>query len=192
MSNKHSHTIRIISGVWRGRKLNVLDSDQLRPSMDRLRETLFNWLQPIIVGSRCLDAFAGTGALGFEAASRGAKSVTMLEKSSKLCQNLSAQAEKLQADQIQIINTRAEAYLANTGEPFDIVFLDPPFNSDLLSITCDLLTRNNWIKTDSHIYLEANAKSGFPELPANWGLLRNKKAGGVCYGLANNNKATDI
>ncbi len=184
MRKSHPQQIRIISGSWRGRKIDVPDADTLRPTKDYIRETLFNWLQPIIEGSHCLDAFAGSGVLGFEAASRGAAHVVMLEKSHSVCENLRNQAARLQANQIEIINTPAEHYLANTTETFDIVFLDPPFQDTLLTQSCELLSMQHCLKSGFRIYLETARAQEWPQLPSGWQLIRDKTSGDVRFGLA--------
>lgn len=181
---KASHSVRIIGGRWRGRRLPVSDFDTLRPSKDIVRETLFNWLQPVVEGSRCLDVFAGSGALGFEAASRSATCVLMLEQEIELVKQLRLQAGILKADQVEIVATASEQYLRRPGQAFDIVFLDPPFNSSLIPEVCRLLTEHGWVKADSLIYLEAARKQGLPALPAGWELQREKTSGDVAYGLA--------
>lgn len=179
-----SHSVRIIGGRWRGRRLPVGDVDTLRPSKDIVRETLFNWLQPVVEGSRCLDVFAGSGALGFEAASRGAQYVLMLEREAGLVKQLRSQAETLNADPVEIVATASEQYLSRPGQAFDIVFVDPPFNSSLLPEVCRLLSEHGWVKTDSLIYLEAARARGLPPLPGGWELQRQKHSGDVTYGLA--------
>ena len=159
----------------------------LRPTADRVRETLFNWLQPVIAGARCLDLFAGSGALGFEAASRGAAEVVMVERSEPVARLLEANAATLGASRVRVHRADALRWLARAGEPFDIVFLDPPFDKRLLGPSCDLLCRNGWLVTRGLIYLEAAANPGFPDLPVDWVLTRNKKAGQVRYALASVN-----
>lgn len=181
---KALHSVRIIGGRWRGRRLPVNDFDTLRPSKDIVRETLFNWLQPAIDGSRCLDVFAGSGALGFEAASRGALYVLMLEQEVELVKQLRLQAETLKADQVEIAAATSEQYLRRPGQGFDIVFLDPPFNSSLMPEICRLLSVHGWVKADSLVYLEAARKQGLPALPPGWELQREKTSGDVVYGLA--------
>lgn len=178
------HQVRIIAGQWRGRKLRVPDVEGLRPSKDIVRETLFNWLQPYLPGSCCLDAFAGCGALGFEAASRDAAKVIMLEKSHSAVANLEATRAYLQAMQVTIQLTDALLYLQNSGEIFDIVFLDPPFGGGLLEKTCQLLAESRCLHAGSRIYLEAARRDGLPRLPENWRWLREKHSGDVAYGLA--------
>lgn len=178
------HSVRIIGGRWRGRRLPVGNFDSLRPSKDMVRETLFNWLQPAIEGSRCLDVFAGSGALGFEAASRGAGHVLMLEQELELVKQLRLQAETLKADRVEIIAAASEHYLRRPGQAFDIVFVDPPFNSALMPEICQLLSEHGWLKPDSLIYLEAARAQGLPALPGGWELQRQKISGDVTYGLA--------
>jgi 16S rRNA (guanine966-N2)-methyltransferase len=176
--------LRIVGGVHRGRKLPVPDQPGLRPTADRVRETLFNWLAPVIQGARCLDLFAGSGALGFEAASRGAAEVVMIERAAAVARVLSDNARTLGAAEVQVIRADALAWLDGQGRPFDIAFLDPPFDADLLAPACALLARNGWLAPGARIYLEAPAKPGLPPLPAGWVLLRDKQAGRVCYALA--------
>lgn len=179
-----SHSVRIIGGRWRGRHLPVSDFESLRPSKDIVRETLFNWLQPVIEGSRCLDVFAGSGALGFEAASRGATHVLMLEREDELVRQLRRQAQILKTDQVAVVAADSEQYLRHSGNPFDIVFLDPPFNSMLMPAICGSLSEYGWVKPGSLVYLEAARKQGLPSLPDGWELHREKTSGDVAYGLA--------
>ncbi|MFZ1575209.1 MAG: 16S rRNA (guanine(966)-N(2))-methyltransferase RsmD, partial [Chromatiaceae bacterium] len=128
--------LRIVGGEWRGRRLPVLDQPGLRPTPDRVRETLFNWLAPLIRGAWCLDLFAGSGALGFEAASRGADRVVMIEKLANVARVLHENKLLLDARQIEVIHTDAGPWLAGQAEPFNLVFLDPPFAEDLLGPSC--------------------------------------------------------
>jgi 16S rRNA (guanine966-N2)-methyltransferase len=175
--------LRIVGGRFRGRRLRVPAQPGLRPTADRVRETLFNWLQPMIAGARCLDPFAGSGALGFEAASRGAAEVLMIERAEAVVRALNANVAVLGAQQVRVVHGDALHWLKRSGRPFDIVFLDPPFADGLLSPTCTLLARNGWLIPNGRVYLEAPAKSGFPELPEGWRLVRDKGAGQVRYGL---------
>jgi 16S rRNA (guanine966-N2)-methyltransferase len=149
-----------------------------------VRETLFNWLQPLIEGARCLDLFAGSGALGFEAASRGAARVVMVERSESVARALEENARTLDAAQVRVHRAEALRWLSGSVEPFDLVFLDPPFEKDLLGPSCDLLSRNGWLVPRTQVYLEAKAKQEFPILPAGWKLMRDKRAGQVRYALA--------
>lgn len=184
MAGNSKHHVRIIAGQWRGRKLPVLDADNLRPSKDMVRETLFNWLQPLIPGSVCLDMFAGSGALGFEAASRDAAKVIMLEKSRSIADNLEHSKATLQADQVEVRLMDAMHYLQGSHEIFDIVFLDPPFASGLLEPACQQLAAGNCLHPGSRIYLEAARREGLPLLPSDWRWLREKCSGDVVFGLA--------
>lgn len=179
-----SNRLRIIGGEWRGRIIEFVDSPQLRPTKDLVRETLFNWLQPRLPGSRCLDAFAGSGALGFEAASRGAAEVVMLEAALEVIKRLQAQQALLKAAQVKLLHQRAEQYLRQAGEDFDIVFLDPPFESGLLRPCCSLLVQNRRLRPGACVYLEAARAEGLPELPVGLTWLRQKQSGDVAYGLA--------
>jgi 16S rRNA (guanine966-N2)-methyltransferase len=178
--------LRIVGGEWRGRRLAVLDQPGLRPTPDRVRETLFNWLAPLIIGARCLDLYAGSGALGFEAASRGAGRVVMIEKLAKVVCLLHENRLLLNARQVEVVHAEAGPWLAmaDHAEPFDLVFLDPPFSEDLLGQSCAALTHGGWLARGARVYLEAPATTGFPPLPEGWRLLRDKQAGQVRYGLA--------
>lgn len=180
----NSGRLRIIGGLYRGRKLPVPVQPGLRPTPDRVRETLFNWLQPTIEGARCLDLFAGSGALGLEAASRGAAEVIMIEHSEPVARLLEANVRTLGAAQVRVHRADALRWLSRPGAPFDILFLDPPFDLDLLGRSCDLIRRLGWLKPRAQVYLEARANRGFPSLPADWSLVRDKRAGKVRYALA--------
>lgn len=175
--------IRIIGGKWRGRKIDVLDLPNLRPTPDRVRETLFNWLQTKINGAHCLDAFAGTGALGFEALSRGAALVTFVDQSFAITQNLRKQAEVLQADNVEIYQGTSPESIKSAEKKFDIVFLDPPFKENLLLPTCEYLEAENLLADNCYIYIEANQAIEQNNLPNNWEIIKNKKAGNVFYHL---------
>lgn len=180
-------TLRIIGGRWRGRKLPVAAAPGLRPTPDRVRETLFNWLQPLVAGSRVLDPFAGSGALGLEALSRGAASAVFVERSPAVLRALEANLERLEAiSAATLYGGDACAWLAApSGERFDLVFLDPPFGEeDLLERCCTLLAAGDWLTPEARVYLEAPARRGPPALPAGWSLLRSKRAGEVGYHLA--------
>ena len=176
-------SVRIIGGQWRGRRLPVFDLEGLRPTKDIVRETVFNWLQSVIEGSRCLDAFAGSGVLGFESASRGAAHVALLEKDAGAYAQLCANAKILQAQQVQILHVNAEEYLSQPGRAFDIVFLDPPFQSTLLPQVCEMLLRSCWIHPGTQVYIEFARADGFA-LPSAWEWHRQKQSGDVIYGLA--------
>lgn len=179
-----SNQVRIIAGQWRGRKLEFPDSQGLRPTSDRIRETLFNWLAPVLPGAECLDLFAGSGALGFEAASRGAARVVMVEREVDVFQHLREQSARLSATTVEVVNSHANDYLAGTGEAFDIVFLDPPFGeTGLLRSVIHRLSQGQWIKPGGYIYLETGKDDETPQLPENWRSYRHKQAGRVLYQL---------
>lgn len=174
--------IRIIGGQWRGRKLPVPNSEGLRPTTDRVRETLFNWLAPVIQGARCLDCFAGSGALGLEALSRYAESATLLEYQRPVAQQLEKNLALLNGNG-SVINTNALTWLEGKGSPFDVVFLDPPFRQGLLTETMTLLEQQGWLADEAWIYVEAEAESAATEVPVTWKLHREKVAGQVAYRL---------
>ncbi|RKT43910.1 16S rRNA (guanine(966)-N(2))-methyltransferase RsmD [Thiocapsa rosea] len=175
--------LRIIGGRYRGRRLPIPSETGLRPTPDRVRETLFNWLAPVIPGARCLDVFAGSGALGFEAVSRGAGEVVLIEQSAPVARQLEANARRLGAEETRIVRGNAIRWLEGSDQPFDIVFLDPPFDEALWAPAIERLDGRGWLKPGGRVYLEAPARIGFPDLPANWDLVRDKTAGEVRYGL---------
>lgn len=176
--------VRIIGGVWRGYRLAVLDESDLRPTPNRVRETLFNWLAPLITSAHCLDLFAGSGALGFEAASRGAARVVLVEKVLKVARQLRENARMLDAQQVEVIHNDARHWLGGQPKPFDLVFLDPPFGEDLLGPCCVALDHGGWLSAGARVYLEASVSKGFAVLPEGWSLTHCKQAGQVLYGLA--------
>ena len=165
--------------------MEVADVPGLRPTAERIRETLFNWLAPHVNGARCLDLFAGTGALGLEALSRGAKAVVFVEKSRLAAKVLRANAGLLQASGAEILQLDAMQFLqAPPGEPFDIVFLDPPFAADMLHDLCRLLDKTSLVTNDSLVYLEDDRARPPIDLPEGWKLLKSGTAGNVRYSLA--------
>jgi 16S rRNA (guanine966-N2)-methyltransferase len=175
--------LRIIGGQWRGRKVSFPDVEGLRPSPDRVRETLFNWLQPVIEGARCLDLFSGSGALGLEALSRGARRAVLVDRDARTAASLREQIALLNAQGAQLVQADALSFLAGTPEPFDVVFLDPPYRNGLLAPCCARLTQG-WLAPGARIYLEAETDLEPLPLPEEWTLLRSKRAGQVGYHLA--------
>lgn len=175
--------IRIIGGQWRGRKLPVPDSPGLRPTTDRVRETLFNWLAPDMVDATVLDCFAGSGALGLEALSRYASSATLLEMDRAVSGQLQKNLVTLKAANGNVVNTNTLNFLAQPGKPHTIVFVDPPFRKGLLEETLKLLEQNGWLASDALIYVESEVENGLPQVPASWSLHREKVAGQVAYRL---------
>lgn len=178
--------VRIIAGLWRGRKLLVLNAEGLRPTGDRVKETLFNWLMPYIHHAECLDAFAGSGSLGFEALSRQAKKVTFLEIDKTVANQLKKNLQTLQcsAEQAQVINQNSLDFLKQVqNQPhFDVVFLDPPFHFGLAEQAIALLTENNWLRPNALIYVETEKDKSLAT-PENWRLLKEKNTGMVNYRL---------
>lgn len=175
--------IRIIGGQWRGRKLPVPHSPGLRPTTDRVRETLFNWLAPVIQGARCLDCFAGSGALGFEALSRYAAQATLLESERSVAQQLAKNLQLLYSENGEVVQTDSLSWLARSGRPYDVVFLDPPFRQGLLADTARLLEQHGWLADEAWIYVESEAESAAADVPDGWRLHREKIAGQVAYRL---------
>ncbi len=178
-----SGQVRIISGLWRGRKLPVHDAEGLRPTTDRVKETLFNWLAQDIPRAKCLDLFAGSGGLGFESASRQAEKVTMLEMNPQAFAQLKTNIAALKASNIEAVNTDTLAYLKQPGQAYDVVFIDPPFRQGLLQETVQLLEQNGWLAANAMIYIESEKELPLTELPESWQLYREKLAGQVCYRL---------
>lgn len=175
--------IRIIGGQWRGRKLPVPDSPGLRPTTDRVRETLFNWLAPMIQGARCLDCFAGSGALGLEALSRHAGAATLLEQDRAVAAQLVKNIGLLGAANGQVVMTDSLRWLNQPGTPYDLVFLDPPFRRGLIDETVQLLERHLWLAPGAWIYLETETENRDLKVPAHWRLHREKIAGQVACRL---------
>lgn len=182
-NRKKLQQLRIIGGQWRGRKLHFPNLPGLRPTPDRVRETLFNWLAPHLPGARCMDLFAGSGALGIEALSRGAGYVVFVEHNAQACQQLSENLAKLQVNHADVAHTQAQAWLEYTQTiPFDIVLLDPPFAADILQVICSQLEASQLCLPNALIYLETQRHT-LLQLPANWTLQRDKIAGQVRYML---------
>ncbi|MCK5719892.1 MAG: 16S rRNA (guanine(966)-N(2))-methyltransferase RsmD [Thiomargarita sp.] len=179
--------IRIIGGKWRGRKLQVSDELELRPTPNRVRETLFNWLAMYLPNSCCLDLFAGSGILGIEAVSRSANSAILVEQKSSVVKNLKQQIAKLNTEQLEIIQADALNYLITKNTTtFDIVFLDPPFTKNLLETTCKLLEQHKWLNSPAYIYLETATYLNKPVLPSHWKIIRQQTAGQVSFFLIQN------
>ncbi len=175
--------LRIIGGRWRSRTISFVDAPALRPTPNRIRETLFNWVQAIVPGANCLDLFAGSGALGFEAASRGAATVTMVENNPHTVQQLEINQSVLEADAVRLVQASAIDFLASSTDRFNLVFLDPPFHQGLLQQTCEQLMKGGHLLPDALVYLEYE-KSEDVTLPDGLEWLRQKTSGDVSYGLA--------
>ncbi len=168
--------VRIIAGKWRGRKLNVIDATGLRPTPDRVRETLFNWIQQEIVGARCLDLFAGTGALAFEALSRGAAEVVLVESNPKAVESLKQHAETLNSENHSIQLADAMNWLKQGAKSFDIIFLDPPFKQGYIEQCCTLIREESLLNSNGIVYIESEKDITLPE---GWQVRKQKKAGHV-------------
>ena len=174
-----NNSVRIIGGDWRGRRLQVADVPGLRPSGDRCRETLFNWLQPWTVAADCADLFAGTGALGFEAASRGAASVLMIEKHPLAQEVLRQSIEQLQAVQVRLQGGGAMSMLEDfKTDSFDIVFVDPPFDSNLAGLVMERLDKTGCVRRGGIVYIESPAQKGVAP-PPGWRVWRDQQMGDV-------------
>ncbi len=187
---KGSNQLRIIGGEWRGRKLRFPDAPNLRPTPDRVRETVFNWLMPVVNGAQCLDLFAGSGALGLEALSRGAAFTTFVDSHKKVTQalqghldllNANDKAEVLQMDGIKFLSHAKS--LNSDAKVYDLVFLDPPYHLDFMQKVVPLLEENDWLTDNAMVYLEIEKRQSLPELPENWKQLKEKTAGEVNYFL---------
>jgi 16S rRNA (guanine966-N2)-methyltransferase len=179
-NNKGS--IRIIGGSHRGRKLPVLMSEGLRPTTDRVKETVFNWLMPFIQDSLCLDCFAGSGGLGFEALSRGASHVSFVELNKAAAQQLLENQRLLKSSNISIVNSDVLIFIEKSINKFDIVFIDPPFRKNLVEQTAKQLDQHS-LADNALIYVEMESEDNNQQLPTNWTLLKEKIAGQVVYRL---------
>jgi 16S rRNA (guanine966-N2)-methyltransferase len=185
------NSVRIIGGGWRGRRVSFPDIEGLRPTPDRVRETLFNWLQHDIAGARCLDLFAGSGALGLEALSRGAKELVFVEQAVAASRALQEQLVRLGGERrALVVEMGAARYLRSAAQAFDIVFMDPPFGRGWLAEYVPMLDAGEWLKAGALVYLENEKAAGAPVLPPRWELLKSKSAGEVGYHLARVNART--
>jgi 16S rRNA (guanine966-N2)-methyltransferase len=173
------NSVRIIGGEWRGRRIQFPSIEGLRPTPDRVRETLFNWLQGRTAAVRALDLFAGSGALGLEALSRGAREVVFVEHDGRVTAALRSSLAALGSQRGRVIERDALDYLRQAPEPFDIVFLDPPYAQGRLGELCTLLESLGWLAHDASIYLELAARTERPALPAGWTVRREMRAGEV-------------
>ncbi|MDO9893147.1 16S rRNA (guanine(966)-N(2))-methyltransferase RsmD [Glaesserella parasuis] len=179
--NRPTGEVRVIAGLWRGRKLPVLNAEGLRPTTDRVKETLFNWLMMDIAGSRCLDCFAGSGSLGIEALSRQAQAVVFLEKFADAANQLKKNLVSLKAENGKVIQTDTLQFLAqkNSEAPFDLVFVDPPFHQGFVPQVLTALEQNGWLAENALIYVEAEKNHSPLVLPEYWQVVKEKTAGQV-------------
>ncbi|MGI9250977.1 MAG: 16S rRNA (guanine(966)-N(2))-methyltransferase RsmD [Pseudohongiellaceae bacterium] len=192
-NRQQKNKVRIIGGMWRSRVVEFRDVEGLRPTPDRVRETLFNWLREDLAGSRCLDLFAGSGILGFEALSRGAAKLVQVERDVRVGGQLELAGAglgcELAGKELRCFTMSAAEWIASWGDEgevsqFDVIFLDPPFGSSLLLETCALLADARLVAPAAKIYLESAEPVVAEQLPAGWCLKQQKQAGDVCYGLA--------
>ncbi|CUR53004.1 16S rRNA (guanine(966)-N(2))-methyltransferase RsmD [Buchnera aphidicola] len=181
---KYKKNIKIIGGKYGGQFLNSVHHLKVRPTNSQIKETLFNWLQKFIYNSTCLDCFSGSGNLSIESASRFAASVTSLEKNKKLFTNIQNTLHKLQIQNVHLKCVNTLKWLKKLGTPYDIIYLDPPFQkTKLLHNSIILLNKNNWIKKNSLIYIEKNKNFKNLKIPNNWKCIKNKNTGQVSYSL---------
>jgi len=183
--------VRIVGGTHRGRKIAFPDAAGLRPTGDRIRETLFNWLAPVLPGSRCLDLFAGSGVLGIEAASRGAAEVVLVESAPRVASALRQTIDELRlGERVRLVEADALQWLASAAPvPFDVVFLDPPFAAGLMADAATALERRGWLAGGALVYVERSDSQNPWPVPSNWTVLRDKRAGQVSYALARRDTA---
>ncbi|KTD79276.1 16S rRNA (guanine(966)-N(2))-methyltransferase RsmD [Legionella waltersii] len=174
-------TVRIIGGLYRGKKIHFPELEGLRPTPDRVKETLFNWLMNDIKNARCLDAFAGSGALGIEAFSRGAAKVTFIEQSPLAFANLKKSLQQFNHPSLNLIQTNAIEYLKKGSETFDIIFLDPPYSLNYLPSCLDLIVQSQILASGGLVFAESS--SPFDINPEHWKQLKLKQAGQVIFGL---------
>jgi 16S rRNA (guanine966-N2)-methyltransferase len=176
--------LRIIGGAWRGRRLEVAAIEGLRPTPDRVRETLFNWLQPVIEGARCLDLFCGSGALGLEALSRGAADVVFVDRAQAAVAQLRESLQRLGATGAEAHAAEALDWIAHAPQAhFDVVFIDPPYRQGLAGVCAARLEARGLLAPHALVYLETAADEPAPQVPACWRLHRERRAGQVAYRL---------
>jgi 16S rRNA (guanine966-N2)-methyltransferase len=188
-TGKPPGSVRIIAGEWRGRRIEVASGAEIRPTPDRVRETLFNWLAPVLPGMHCLDLYAGTGVLGLEALSRGAAESWFVEQDAAAARALEMVLDRFDGPghdrgRGRVLRADARRWLAGpVPRSFDLVFLDPPYAADELGNLCTLLARG-WLAPHAWVYLETSRKYALPAMPAGWQLHREREAGEVRYALA--------
>ena len=178
--------VRIIGGKWRGRKISFLDTTGLRPSPDRVRETLFNWLTPFLANTTCLDLFAGSGALGFEALSRGARKTIFVDKSRLVIQQIQKIQQQLNAQETEFYCEDAIDFLKHSPTTFDIIFLDPPFHQNILIPSIKLIEERSLLNHLGHLYIVQPKNEKLISIPAHWKILKEKQAGQVLFQLIRN------
>lgn len=177
--------VRIIGGTHRSRIIRFPDQDGLRPTSDRIKETLFNWIQNDVSNAACLDLFAGSGSLGIEALSRGAKSVHFVESAAEAAKSINENLADLGLEKAVVSRSSVEAWLKDSAAQslFDLVFIDPPYADQKLETICEMVTTAQCIRPGGKVYLENNAELSPESFPESWRLLRQKKAGQVSFYL---------
>lgn len=183
---ERSQQLRIIGGQWRGRRIQFPANPAIRPTSDRIRETLFNWLAPIIHQAICLDLFSGSGALGFEALSRGADFVRFVEKDRQIARYLKETLQEWQVDPVKVEVMQGDAtdcLTLTATAPFNLVFLDPPFAQNNVANYCCQLEQTAMLATECYFYIEVALENKSFEVPGNWHCLKEKTAGQVAYFL---------
>jgi 16S rRNA (guanine(966)-N(2))-methyltransferase RsmD len=173
-----NNSVRISAGQWRSRLLRFPDAEGLRPTPDRVRQTVFNWLRQDLSGLTCLDLFAGTGVMGFESLSRGAQQVVMVESNRQVYQALNSNQQALSAQQARILHMDALQFLASSSDRFDVIFLDPPYHQQWLAKLLPLM--HDHLKPDGLLYVEAEHSVQDPE---GWQVIKKGRAGHVMYHL---------
>lgn len=182
MNRRVKSSLRVIAGRWKGRKLEFLDLPGVRPTPNRVRETLFNWLAPHLEGTACLDLFAGSGALGFEAVSRGAATATLIESDPRICEQIGKEILRFGAETIRVVASDARRFVQQTDTAYDVVFLDPPFNRGLAQETLTAIVKSRILRPTSLIYLEWESGTALAPPPAlHW--LHRGRASEVQYAL---------
>ncbi|CAL4317880.1 16S rRNA (guanine(966)-N(2))-methyltransferase RsmD [Buchnera aphidicola] len=179
---KKNNYVSIIAGKFKGKKIYFKDNLYLRPTTNRIRETLFNWLSKTVQNAICLDCFAGSGVLGIESISRNATHVTSLEIDKNTAIILKNNIKKLKINNLNVIHTNAIHWLKKNGTPYDIIFIDPPYSIELINETLILLNKNKWLKKNSMIYIEKNKKK-ILKIPENWVLYKKKHTSQIEYYL---------
>jgi 16S rRNA (guanine966-N2)-methyltransferase len=177
--------LRIISGKWRNRKLDFIHNINLRPTPERIRETVFNWITDYIHNAKILDCFAGSGIFAIEALSRGAARASIIDNSIDAINNINKNVNKLGIDNIDVIYQDCLLYLKANKQniKYDLVFIDPPFHQNMLKKTCTLLHDNKFIHKNSLIYTETERDIGNAEMPENWKLIKSKASKSIRYQL---------
>lgn len=176
-------SIRIIAGKFRGRKIEFVDQPDLRPTPNRIRETLFNWLAPVIEDAYCLDLFSGSGALGLEALSRRAKQTTFIDQSTAVIQQINSMIQKWEIENAIVQQANIPGIIPKLSKPYNIIFLDPPFHQDFIRVCCEWLEKQDWVAPNAYLYIEAESTLNLLPISNHWKILRSKKAGQVGYHL---------